>query len=180
MRVLGVIFAVGLLSTSSYVFSQEANQSPDVAQFIAQLSKRAPTHDGVSLREYKTDDLDKDGVPEVLEIVNPIEEKNPGFLNVELSPAFEWINVFKKIGGQYVNASDKFPSFLRTRQEFYMAWLDKFKDTSSLSADSQNLVKTNRKEFVYTLEDYVQRASGLIEARPNKSLKPTNPAQGDR
>lgn len=153
----------------------------ELNQFIAELKARSPEHDGVPLRTYRTEDLNHDGELEVLESVNPIEESATGFLNVELYPAFEWINVYKRKANNYVVATEEFPNFLKNRKSFYLSWLKRLENPSGLGLDSQSLVKDNADDFKRTLNDYIGRINHMLHSkRSNKSLKPTKPAQGDR
>jgi hypothetical protein len=170
-----------LLSVVGFVFlGTLLAAAVEPTQFINELIGKSPEHDGVSLRTYWIEDLDHDGEPEVLESVNSIEEDATGFLNAKLYPAFEWINVYKRKDNSYILATDNFSQFLKVRKSFYQAWLKQLKNISGLDSDSQSLVKNNADAFNKTLNDYIDRINRLLDSeRPNKSLKPTNPVQGD-
>ena len=153
--------------------------SPD--QFINELKDKSPQLDGMSLRNYRLEDLNHDGQLEVLEVVNPIEEASTGLLNVKLSPAFEWVNIYQKKGNEYVLATEQFGAFLKSRKIFYVSWLKRFDEPELLDTDSQKLLRANAQQFRETLTDYVARIDHILASeRPNKSLEPTNPAQGAR
>jgi len=136
-------------------------------QFINELRGKSPEHDGALLRTYRIEDLDHDGEPEVLESVNSIEENATGFLNAELYPAFEWINVYKRKDNSYILATEKFPNFLKDRKSFYQTWLKRLKNISRLDSDSQSLVKHNAEDFNRTLNDYIGRINQLLHKDNN-------------
>ena len=145
-------------------------------QFMAELKTKSPQHDGAPLRTYRTEDLNKDKQPEVLEITNPIDEESTGLLNIELAPAFEWIDVYQKQNDGFALATEKFSEFLKTRRAFYVEWLKKLENPAGLNADSQQLIRSNLQQFQETLNRFIGRIDcSLNGARPNKSLKPTNP-----
>jgi len=104
--------------------------TPD--QFIADLKYKSPTHDGAPLRSFRVEDVNGDAQPEVLEAINSIEEESTGFLNVELYPAFEWINVYQKKGDSFVLGTEEFPEFLRNRKAFYLSWLERFENLKTV------------------------------------------------
>ena len=140
-------------------------------QFIAELKGKSPEHDGVPLRTYRTDDLNHDGELEVLEMVNPIEESATGFLNVELTPAFEWINVYKKKANNYLLATEEFLDFLKNRKSFYLSWLKRLENPSGLSRDSQSLVKHNVNDFKTTLNGYIGRINKMLRGKQPSSIR---------
>jgi len=137
----------------------------ELDQFVAELKGKSPEHDGLPLRTYRTEDLNHDGELEVLEWVNPIEEGATGFLNVELYPAFEWVNVYKKKGNNYLLATEEFPTFLKNRQSFYRSWLKRLENPCGLSLDSQSLMKDNADDFRRRLNDYISRIHSMLHRR---------------
>ena len=143
----------------------------ELDQFIAELKGKSPEHDGVPLRTYRTEDLNHDGELEVLEMVNPIEESATGFLNVELTPAFEWINVYKKKANNYLLATEEFPDFLKNRKSFYLSWLKRLENPSGLSRDSQSLVKHNVNDFKKTLNGYIGRINKMLRGKQPSSIR---------
>ena len=157
--------------------SSQQSTAAEPSQFMKELKEMSPKHDGVSLRTYWIEDLDHDGEPEVLESINSIEEDATGFLNAELHPAFEWINVYKRKDNRYILATEGFPTFLKNRKSFYQSWLRRLKNISGLDADSQALVRNNGEDFNGTLNDYIGRIDRLLHSEiPNQSLKPTDRA----
>jgi len=144
----------------------------DPDQFINELKRHSPEYDGVSLRRYQTKDLDQDGVLEVLETINQIEEDTTGLLNVELAPAFEWVNVYCKKGSDYGLALGEFPDFLRQRKAAYLSWLERFEKPASLNSDSQELLKANGPLFKKTLHEQVDRINRILGSeRPNAAAE---------
>jgi hypothetical protein len=126
------------------------------AKAIKQLSKSSPEHDGVPLRRYRIEDIDGDGQAEVIEVVSAFESA-PGFLNVELTPAFDWFKIYKLEKSGFREATKSFPHFLAERKEFHEHWLRLVLEPSALSEDSKALVGANRTSFEKTLRDYIGR-----------------------
>ncbi len=111
-------------------------------QLVSERSARAPRNrHGLLDRSYTFQDLDRDGVFEVLEAVPHFEGKLE-FMNVELAPAFEWIAVFRYQEGSYREATGQFKSFLRSRRTHYELWLRLVESADSLASDSQRLAQT--------------------------------------
>jgi len=104
-------------------------------------------------------------------MINPIEESATGFLNVELTPAFEWINVYKKKANNYLLATEEFPDFLKNRKSFYLSWLKRLENPSGLSRDSQSLVKHNVNDFKKTLNGYIGRINKMLRGKQPSSIR---------
>jgi len=130
------------------------------AEFIATLSKNLPTHDGVPLRDYFIQDLDHDGKFEVLERICHFEP-NCEFLNTEIGPAFDWINIYREKNGRFVEATGEFGWFLSKRKEHYLFWQRVFNNPSPLYPDSLNLLRTNRTGFNKALKELIFRVEKL-------------------
>jgi len=143
----------------------------ELDQFIAELKDKSPEHDGVPLRAYRTEDVNHDGDLEVLEMINPIEESAIGFLNVELYPAFEWINVYKKKANNYLMATEDFPNFLKNRKSFYLSWLKRLENPSGLGLDSQSLLKHNASDFKRKLNGYIVRINNMLHSKRSSSIR---------
>ncbi len=124
------------------------------------MEKQAPTHDDIPLRTYEIRDLDHDGKFEVLEHISAYEDA-PGFLNVEISPAFEWINIYSEKNGRFVDEAREFPSFLNEREEHYDFWLRVIEHPEVLDQDSQKLIENNKKEFREVISGYLQKIETL-------------------
>ena len=118
-------------------------------------------------REYRIQDLNRDGVPEVLECV-PDWEANREFLNVEMAPAFEWIVVYQYDGRVYEEATSAFDSFLRVRRAHYELWLRLIESPVALSLDSQTLIQVNQSRFSAALQGHIAHIDRLLSSlRPN-------------
>lgn len=134
-------------------------------QLVSERSASAPRDQhGLLDRSYTFQDLDQDGVFEVLEAV-PHFEGNLEFVNVELAPALEWVAVFRYQEGSYREATRQFESFLRSRRTHYELWLRLVQSGDALSSDSQRLVRANRGEFVSIIEGYIRRIDELLGKR---------------
>lgn len=136
------------------------SSAAQAASFIAELARKSPQHDGVPLRRYHVQDLDGDGVAEVLEYVSAYE-KAAGLLNVELAPAFEWVNVYRYRDGRYGEDAASFGDFLAARRSLYEFWLRVLEHPAVLDKDSQEVVKANRREFRDTLRGFISRVTGF-------------------
>ena len=134
-------------------------------QLIAERSSKAPRDQhGLLDRSYGLQDLDHDGIFEVLETI-PHYEGRREFMNVELAPAFEWVSVFQYQEGAYREATQAFRSFLKGRRAHYELWLRLVQSPSSLSPDSQGLVRANRDEFLAILREYIRRIEKHLAER---------------
>jgi len=157
--VVAVVFTLGVALAANAAPSKSRAAAE---RFAAELSKRSPEHDGVPTRKYEVRDLDADGRFEVLEYISAYEEAE-GFLNEELEPAFDWVDIYRERNGRFVKATGAFPSFLKGCKVFYESWLKAFENPSSLSSDSQGLIKANIREFQETLRGYIRRIEALLK-----------------
>ena len=128
--------------------------------FAHELAARSPTHDGAPLRRYVLQDLDNDARFEVLEYVSAFEDA-PGFMNVELGGAFEWVNVHALGDNGFEERTAAYRGFLMQRKELYLFWLRVLKSPDVLSADSRGLVAANKEKFLVILRDYLRRIEAL-------------------
>jgi predicted dienelactone hydrolase len=128
--------------------------------FARQLAARSPKHDGVPLRTYVLQDLDNDAQFEVLEYVSAFEDA-PGFMNVEMKGAFEWVNIYAHGEGGFRERTASHRWFLTQRKEHYLFWLRVIASPAVLSADSRGLVEANKERFRAILGDYLRRIQAL-------------------
>ncbi|MBI5115246.1 hypothetical protein HZA56_02130 [Candidatus Poribacteria bacterium] len=149
-----LILIVAMLMTAC---ASRPPSSADLAtEFVSTLEMHSPTHDDVPLRTYCIRDLDHNGRFEVLERISAYENA-PGFLNVEVAPAFDWINIYRERNGAFVEATKDFPSFLAERKEHYEFWLRILGCPEVLSQDSQALIEKNKEEFREVISSYLHR-----------------------
>lgn len=130
-------------------------------ELIKTLKAAAPKVEGESMREYLYQDLNFDNKYEVIEKVNKIEEDAPGFLNIELYPAFELHRVFTYSGGKYQRDYSKFTSYLNSRIEFYRFWKKQIQNPVNLSPDSKELIKANKALFIKELDRLIELTEKL-------------------
>ena len=129
--------------------------SESAESFANTLLKSGPEVHGHPVRDIKYIDLDRDGINEVLLLINSVEESAPGFLNMELYDAFTWIDIYKVQDGKYELMTKHFPEYMLQRKEFYRAWIKRFDETESLNNDSRGLIEANYENFKEILVDYV-------------------------
>lgn len=70
-------------------------------KFIETLKAESPKDHGKPIDEYLISDLNQDGVYEVIERVNKFSRESPGFLNIEISPAFNYDRIYSLTNGSY-------------------------------------------------------------------------------
>jgi len=129
---------------------------------VADLRRASPTDQhGRPTRSYELADLDADGIMEVLEAV-PHDETSGAFMNTELGPAFDWINVYEYRDGSYREATERHKQFLRKRRAHYEFWLRLLQKEAALGSDSQALVQANRVVFVAIVRGYIERIDRLM------------------
>jgi len=153
---VAIILGVALAANTAPPKSRTAAE-----RFAAELSKQSPEHDGVPIRKYEIRDLDSDGRFEVLEYISAYEEAQ-GFLNDELEPAFDWVDIYPERNGRFAKAAGSFPSFLKARKIHYMSWLKALENPQHLNSDSQGLIKANIKDFQRILQGYIRRIESLV------------------
>lgn len=125
-------------------------------QMIAKLKKTTPKHDGVSIRSYSFQDIDNDGVYELLEKINRIEETSAGLLNIELSPAFEFVKIYKFNNGRFTECLTGCADYFSTRVYHYQFWKKQISNPVNLTADSKALIKSNKTLFINELDRLIQ------------------------
>lgn len=126
----------------------------DVAvNFIDSLRKESPKVHGIPLNNFFLNDLNHDGVFEVVERINKIENEAPGFLSAELSKAFEFDNiyVFNKSSNNYELNFRVHKDYLIKRKKIYEFWVRQIKNPKQLNYDSQELIKINKERFLSEL-----------------------------
>jgi len=85
----------------------------------------------------------------------------PGFLNVEIENAFEWINVYREKDSRFVEATKEFSWFLTERKAHYQFWLRVLEHLDVLNEDSRKLVEENKEHFREVLSGYLQKLNQL-------------------
>ncbi|MCI0370013.1 MAG: hypothetical protein L0214_01200 [candidate division NC10 bacterium] len=140
---------------------------------IARLSKHAPRDQhGFLERRYHLSDLNQDGIMEVLEII-PYYEGRLEFMNAELGPAFEWINIYQYQDRDYREATVQYPFFLTKRRIGYEFWLRLIDNPVNLTPDSRGVIRANRDEFLGILNGYLAKIDRLRSTPlPKKSMEP--------
>ena len=111
------------------------------------------------LRNYVLQDIDHDRKFEVLEYISAFED-SPGFMNVELQGAFEWITIYTFDKTGYRERTASFHWFLEERKAHYQFWLRVLDSPAALSAESRSLVEANKTRFRAILRDYLRRIQG--------------------
>lgn len=130
-------------------------------ELIKTLKAAAPKVEGEGIREYLYQDLNFDNKYEVIEKVNKIEEDAPGFLNVELYPAFELHRIFTYSGGKFQRDYSKFTNYLDSRIEFYRFWKKQIQNPVNLSKDSKELIQANKAMFIKELDRLIELTEKL-------------------
>ncbi len=151
---------ISLMGALSLAPMAQPDSAAAAAGFVRQLAAKSPEHDGVPLRKYILQDLDNDGRFEVLEYVSAFEA-TPGFMNVELEDAFEWINIYAPGEGGFRERTSSYRGFLAQRKEHYQFWLRVIESPAVLSADSRSLVEANKEKFRTLLRGYIQKIDAL-------------------
>jgi hypothetical protein len=108
----------------------------------------------LSSNRYLLTDLDNDGIIEVIEIANKIEDDIPGFLPIELSFAFDYhiLYSFNNRLNKFIlkNTSD-FKIYQKEREYFYKAWYSLISNPKDLNQNLKDLVNENKKYFLNEL-----------------------------
>lgn len=130
-------------------------------ELIKTLKAAAPKVEGEAIREYLYQDLNFDNKYEVIEKVNKLEEDAPGFLNVELYPAFELHRIFTYSGGKFQRDYSKFTNYLDSRIEFYRFWKKQIQNPVNLSKDSKELIQANKAMFIKELDRLIELTEKL-------------------
>ena len=130
---------------------------------ISELKGKSKKIHGISLNTYFLTDLNNDGVFEIIERENKVENDAPGFLNVEISTAFEFDKIYKYEKGEFVEKYSDFKNYLSTRKEHYKLWKTLIEKPENLNNDSKKLVEHNRKSFLKEINELIL----LIEKKMN-------------
>ena len=91
-------------------------------ELVESLKSNSKSHDGASLNDYLITDINHDGIYEVIERVNSIEQQSTGLLNIELAPAFTFDKIYKFENGEFAESYDGFSWYLTKSQEHYQLW----------------------------------------------------------
>ncbi|MEC9282100.1 MAG: hypothetical protein VX642_05270 [Bdellovibrionota bacterium] len=121
------------------------------SRFIKTHSNKASGLNGNPQRNYSIKDINNDGIPEILEFSNSVEDEHPGLLNLELNQAFEWITIFKLKDGKFIDKTTYFDFFLSKRRTHYELWLKLIETSSHLSNDSKKLIEENKTFFIKSI-----------------------------
>lgn len=121
-------------------------------EFIKSLRAQSPKIHNIPLRTYVYEDLNSDNQYEIIERVNKLEEEAPGFLNLELSPAFDLHRIFTYSGGKFQRDYSKFSWYLEKRIDFYESWRRLLLNPAGLSPDSQQIIKANKADLLKEID----------------------------
>ena len=117
-------------------------------KFIQSLEENSVKYHGVSLNEYLILDIDRNGIYEIIERVNMIEQDAVGFLNSELSQAFNFDKIYKFENGEFIENYGDFNSYNDRRLDHYQFWKRLLNNPEILISDSQMLIKANKELFL--------------------------------
>ena len=137
-----------LLAFTIKAYNQEIKKQDDAITFL-NCKQKEKTSSLFFLR-----DLNNDNILEVVEITNQIEIESPGFLPIELSPAFDLhlIYTFDKKYNKYVLCTtSNFKIYLKEREYFYKAWYNLISNPKNLNQNLKDLVNENKKYFLKEL-----------------------------
>lgn len=130
---------------------------------ISELKGKSKKIHGISINTYFLTDLNNDGVFEIIERENRIEKNAPGFLNVEIYPAFEFDKIYKYEKGEFIEKYSDFKNYLRMKKEHYKLWKTLIENPENLNNNSKDLIENNRKSFLKEIRELIQ----LIEKKMN-------------
>ena len=119
-----------------------------IEKTITELKSKSPNHEGAILNSYSIRDLDKDGIYEIIESNNRIESNAIGFLNIELSTAFDFDKIYVLNEKQYVESKSDIGFFLQNKISQYELWKRLILNPENLNSDSKMLVEENQKSFL--------------------------------
>ncbi|TYP98251.1 hypothetical protein C7447_103422 [Tenacibaculum adriaticum] len=138
-----------LIITLILTFSCSAqNDWKLIEKTISELKSESPNHEGAILNSYSIKDLDKDGIYEIIESNNRIESTAIGFLNIELSAAFDFDKIYVLNDKQYVESKSDIGFFLQNKISQYELWKRLILNPENLNSDSKILVNENRESFL--------------------------------
>lgn len=145
-----------------YLNNAYAQNLEEAGKFITILSKQSHINHGIPLNSYIITDLNLDGLYEVIEITNEIENESPGFLNVELVEAFNNESVFSFKNGEFKECYEGFDEYLMRRLSHYEFWKELILNPSALSQDSKNIIKANSTYFQEKIDHLIQLTQSRI------------------
>ncbi|SDL29646.1 hypothetical protein SAMN05421823_105134 [Catalinimonas alkaloidigena] len=151
---LKIVFVGMLIIASQTAFSQSYWEKGEA--YIEQLKGNSPDHDGASLRTYLFQDVNYDGIYEVVEMTNKIEERSPGFLVYELSAAFYQPNVYSYTNGEFKAGCEDCSWYWQTKLLDHEHWKHLLENPVNLSKDSQQLIDANRKLFMSEIDRLIE------------------------
>ena len=126
------------------------------AELVKSLKSKSKAHDGASLNEYLITDINHDGIYEVIERVNSVEQQSTGLLNIELAPAFSFDKIYTFESGEFKESYDGFNWYLTKKQEHYQLWKRLIENPENLSSDSQNLIKYNKELLTTEIDQLIE------------------------
>ena len=88
-----IILLTALIISCSYVVAQE--EAIAAANKVNELKSASTKFHNISYSIFLITDINKDGVFEVIERVNEIENQSLGLLNLEMYPAFQMDKIYK-------------------------------------------------------------------------------------
>jgi hypothetical protein len=143
MRKTILVFILALSYTCSGQNNLELIEST-----ISTLKSKSANHDGVVLNTYSIRDLDHDGIYEIIETSNRIESTAVGFLNSELSKAFDYHKLYVLAENRYLESESDLGNFLQNKIPEYELWKRLILNPENLNSDSKMLVKENQEYFL--------------------------------
>lgn len=142
-----ICFLFGLSAVS---FAQE--NLKQAKSLIEQLKKDSPEYHGIPLNRYLITDIDFDGIFEVVECVNRIENEWTGALNVEMAPAFDYENIFRFEAGSFTENYSNYKWYLNRRLVHYKLWKNLIVNPVSLTPDSERFIEDNKDHLLNEIE----------------------------
>ena len=123
-----------------------------IEKTISQLKSNSPNHEGAILNSYTIKDLDNDGIYEIIETSNRKESTFFGFLNVEISPAFDFYKIYVLDEDNYRLSESDIGWFLQKKVFHYQLWRQLILSPENLSLDSKELIKKNKESFLNEID----------------------------
>ena len=144
-----IILLTALIISCSYVVAQE--EAIAAANKVYELKSASTKFHNISTSIFLITDINKDGIFEVIERVNEIENQSLGLLNIEMYPAFLIDKIYKYTNGVYVENYADYREYLNMRKEHFKLWKKLIENPELLSDDSKSLIKFNKDLFLYEI-----------------------------
>ncbi len=123
-----------------------------IEKTILELKSESPYHEGAILNSYSIKDLDHDGIYEIIETSNRIESTAIGFLNIELSPAFDFDKIYVLYEKKYMKSESDIGYFLQSKISHYELWKRLISNPENLNSDSQKIIEENKESFLNEID----------------------------